>query len=334
MTASKEKRKDPRELLDLDIREVSLVDRPAIRRKFLVIKRDEDGENMSSERALASDAQDAFIFDEVICKDEEKTETKAEDETEESDSDKEEEEEEETKAEEKTEDDDDKDDSDKEEEEEKSVSEDADKLKEEKAEDSDKEKEEEEAKEEEEEEKKADSEVTKSVAPFVAFAKRDDGSYDLSGVPKNMQAAVEQICKQHEDAVQKTSKLEEILKAERGERLRRDFIEKADKEYTNLPGSSEDLGVLIKSLHDLDEAVAQKIEGIFKTVNAQLESGAILEEVGTPAVEAETTAWGRIEKQASELVSTGDSNSQAAAISKVLEMNPQLYQDYLKEGGN
>jgi len=307
MTASKEKRKDPRELLDLDIREVSLVDRPAIRRKFLVIKRDEDGENMSSERALASDAQDAFIFDEVICKDEEKTET---------------------------EDDDDKDDSDKEEEEEKSVSEDADKLKEEKAEDSDKEKEEEEAKEEEEEEKKADSEVTKSVAPFVAFAKRDDGSYDLSGVPKNMQAAVEQICKQHEDAVQKTSKLEEILKAERGERLRRDFIEKADKEYTNLPGSSEDLGVLIKSLHDLDEAVAQKIEGIFKTVNAQLESGAILEEVGTPAVEAETTAWGRIEKQASELVSTGDSNSQAAAISKVLEMNPQLYQDYLKEGGN
>lgn len=37
-----EQKKGPRELLDLDVREVSLVDRPAIRREFLVLKRLEE----------------------------------------------------------------------------------------------------------------------------------------------------------------------------------------------------------------------------------------------------------------------------------------------------
>lgn len=309
-----EDRSDPRELLDLDVREVSLVDRPAIRRKFLIIKRDEDGENTMSDdqEVVAKEAtakaheQEAFTFDEVPCSDEEvaKTEVQPEEAIEAS-------------AQEET--------LEKSEEEVAEVQ----AAKAAEAPKEEKEEKEEEEEEEEESEKKAAKSKTSST-----LSKRDDGTYNLEGVPENVQEAIENICKQHDAAIEKAERLEEVLKAERGERLRRDFIEKADKEYTNLPGTSEDLGVLIKSLHDLDEAVAQKIEGIFKTVNAQLESGAILEEVGTPAVEAETTAWGRIEKQASELVSTGDSNSQAAAISKVLEMNPQLYQDYLKEGGN
>ena len=104
MTDSKKQRnKKPRELLDLDIREVSLVDRPAIRRKFLVIKRDEDGENMSDEQALSSEPQEAFIFDEVVCKDEEVEKSKNKADEDESDEETEDEsEEEKTKAKGKT----------------------------------------------------------------------------------------------------------------------------------------------------------------------------------------------------------------------------------------
>jgi hypothetical protein len=34
------------------------------------------------------------------------------------------------------------------------------------------------------------------------------------------------------------------------------------------------------------------------------------------------------------MVSQGTVSSKAAAISKVLELNPKLYSEYLKEGGN
>ena len=315
MTAStKERNKKPRELLDLDIREVSLVDRPAIRRKFLVIKRDEDGENMSDEQALASD-QETFIFDEVVCKDEEVKKAKNktdEDESEEKET--EDEPEKETKAKGKR----------------KSKA----KAKDELEAESEEEDEDEEAS--EKKKKKVKKETLKMANPAsipVSFSKRDDGSYDLTGVPEEMQATVEQLCKAQDTAVQKAVELEEILKAERDERLRRDYIEKAEKEFPSLPGTSVEIGLLLKTLNDLDTDVAEKIEGVFTTVNAQLASGSVLEEVGCSAVEAETTAWGRIEKQAAEMMSSGEV-SKAAAISKVLEMNPKLYQDYLKEGGN
>ena len=315
MTAStKERNKKPRELLDLDIREVSLVDRPAIRRKFLVIKRDEDGENMSDEQALASD-QETFIFDEVVCKDEEVKKAKNktdEDESEEKET--EDEPEKETKAKGKR----------------KSKA----KAKDELEAESEEEDEDEEAS--EKKKKKVKKETLKMANPVsipVSFSKRDDGSYDLTGVPEEMQATVEQLCKAQDTAVQKAVELEEILKAERDERLRRDYIEKAEKEFPSLPGTSVEIGLLLKTLNDLDTDVAEKIEGVFTTVNAQLASGSVLEEVGCSAVEAETTAWGRIEKQAAEMMSSGEV-SKAAAISKVLEMNPKLYQDYLKEGGN
>lgn len=308
MADSKEERNSkPRELLDLDIREVSLVDRPAIRRKFLVIKRDETGENMSDEQSIPSEPQETFIFDEVVCKDDEVLEKKSKSKAEEDESEEDESKEAKNKAKRKT--------KAKDELEEASEEEDAEASK----------------------KKKVKKETLKMVQPQasipVSFSKRDDGSYDLTGVPEEMQATVEEICKQHEAAIQKAAELEEILKAERDERLRRDYVEKAEKEFANLPGTSVETGLLLKALNDLDKDVAEKVEGIFKAVNAQLASGVILDEVGSPAVEVETTAWGRIEKQASEMM-TSSGVSKAAAISKVLELNPKLYQDYLKEGGN
>ena len=87
-------------------------------------------------------------------------------------------------------------------------------------------------------------------------------------------------------------------------------------------------------MNDLDVEVAQKVEDILKATNAQLGGTEILKEVGSAVVDAEVSAWGKIEKQAEELITTGVAASKAAAISKVLELNPKLYSEYLKEGGN
>ena len=293
----------PRELLDLDVREVSLVDRPAIRRKFLVVKRDENGENMSDQEVVASE-QETFVFDEVVHPDAEVEKGYHE-----------------TKEEE------DEKDSSKEQPEEKGMHGHGDK----------KELEEESEEEEEASKKKKKKKETKKMdnsqsSASVSFSKRDDGSYDLTGVPEEMQATVEAICKQHEAAVQKAAELEEILKAERDERLRRDFVEKAEKEFSNVPGTAAEIGILLKSLNDLDVEVAEKVENIFKAVDAQLSNSAALEEIGSPASDIEVSAWGKIEKQAEELITNGAVSSKAAAISKVLEINPALYSEYLKEG--
>ena len=308
------KNKKPRELLDLDVREVSLVDRPAIRRKFLVVKRDElNEEDAIMQNKLDGDLdQPEFFFcdtseeEEVV-----KAASKAEEESEEEEE--EEEEPKKRKAKAKA----------------KAKAKTKDELEEESEED------------EEASKKKNNKKVKKETMKMdkpqtsipVSFSKRDDGSYDLSGVPEEMQATVQQLCKAQDVAVQKAAELEEILKAERDERLRRDFVEKAEKEYSNLPGTSAEIGILLKSLNDLNGEVAEKVESIFKSVNAQIGSGDILNEVGSAAIDAETTAWGRIEKQAAEMMTSGEV-SKAAAISKVLELNPKLYQDYLKEGGN
>ena len=344
--------KKPRKLLDLDVREVSLVDRPAIRREFLVVKRDSCGEKMTEENGtLAELSEDMFVFEEHDVEKQESVDDGLEEQIEELlkayggeksvgidkkvvrmllktleslresaktiSSRKERKSVMEAvkaldalytkyskvaKAEE--------------EEDEKGKDEEDEEEMKRKA----KEKEEEEAKEKEKENS-------------IKFSKSLDGSYDLSSVPKEMRPTVEAIWKQHEVAVQKATELEEVLKAERDERLRRDYVEKAQKDFNNLPGSHVEVGLLLKSLNDLDTTVASKVEGIFKSVNEQLGNSAILQEFGRDTADTETTAWGRIEKQAAEMMTSGEV-SKAAAVSKVLEMNPKLYQDYLKEGGN
>ena len=303
------KSKKPRELLDLDVREVSLVDRPAIRRKFLVVKRDEINEKDADMQNSEDNLQQSEFF---FC---EESEEQALEKGMHGGYDKEEKEEEEEAEEEK-----------------KAAS----KKPKKKGGHEESELEEESEDEEASEKKKKKKETKKmdnsqSSAP-ISFSKRDDGSYDLAGVPEEMQATVEAICKQHEAAVQKAAELEEILKAERDERLRRDFVEKAEKEFSNVPGTAVEIGILLKSLNDLDADVAEKVENIFKAVDAQLSNSAALEEIGSPAVDVEVSAWGKIEKQAEELITNGVEVSKAAAISKVLELNPKLYSEYLKEG--
>ena len=299
MKDGKTKNKNPRKLQELEVKEVSLVDRPAIRRQFLVVKREENV--MSQDLETTEFAQgELFEMDPVleVTKDEQVAEENQSEEV---------------------------------------ISEKAEQAelfvaKEEVATDPQNQVEDAESS---APNKKVNKKETLKMAEApsipVSFQKRDDGSYDLTGVPAEMQATVEQLCKAQDAAIEKAAELEEILKAERDERLRRDFVEKAEKEYQNIPGTSVEIGLLLKSLNDLDAEVAQKVEDIFKATNAQLGGTEILKEVGTAVAESEVSAWGKIEQIAGELMSA-NGLSKATAISKALELNPKLYSEYLQEG--
>ena len=360
----KKKQKQPRELTELEVREVSLVDRPAIRREFLIVKRDQTKpeDDMSDEPTDIEEPatetemeQPDFFFSDDVEKTEEPA-PKNQEEIESNDFDFGSLETEDLekrfspqmvklldyttrglKAASATA-----------EGEEKAKVEEAAKVLEgllkpekssypesAKAEDTKETSSVEENDEEKNNIKKENPEMEKKETPVpVSFSKREDGTYDLQGVPEEMTSTVEELCKRHDEAVQKAAELSEALQAEQDERLRRDFVEKAEKEYGNIPGSSAEVGLLLKSLHSMSADIGTKVEEIFKSVNGQLSESVLLTETGTAAGDGEASAWGRIEAKAQEMLSKGDTSSKATAISKVLELNPSLYQEYLKEGGN
>lgn len=330
------KTKQPRRLTNLDIREVSLVDRPAIRREFLVIKRDQDNNNNEEPDMAADDMQQELFFADsdmesdisnmVDAEVEKAMELKPatlkaiKDMYQRIDQDMHE-----------------NDGSDK-------------KMLERlaamiaqvlhKMGHGDKEKgghygEEDEKDKNVEAKKSATKEEVMTESDnqeSIALAKNEDGSYDLSSLPEAIREPFATLCKQNQEAVEKAAKLEELLKAEQDERLRRDFVQKAENEYTNIPGTSVEVGLLLKSLHAADAELAAKVEEIFKAVNSQLANSELLREAGSSEEPESTSAWGQIEKQAAGLVAEGLFNSKAEAVSKVLETNPRLYQEYLKEG--
>jgi len=108
-------------------------------------------------------------------------------------------------------------------------------------------------------------------------------------------AATERIQKAEERAV----KTEAILKSERDERLSKEFVAKAATEYSNVPGKSEELGAILKSLHDASPELCSKIEGVLKSAQAILKEGSILVEKGRAGEgNASDDPWSNIEKAA------------------------------------
>ena len=102
----------------------------------------------------------------------------------------------------------------------------------------------------------------------AAMEKSSEDSINMNDIPDEVRAQVENLWKANEEAVKKAAELEEVLKAERDERLTKEFIAKAVENYGNIPGhTADELGLMVKSLHTHDEEAAKKIEGLLKTVS-------------------------------------------------------------------
>lgn len=164
------------------------------------------------------------------------------------------------------------------------------------------------------------------MAGFPRPIKKADGSYDLSGVPKEQRAIVEALWKQAERADQ----LAKELREEKELRIRKEFEERA-KQFDNLPISAEELGRILQAFHEKAKEEYDKIERLLRAVNEALGQSEILKEFGSSYNGSSGGAWTKIEKLAQGLIQKDANLTKEKAISIVLEANPQLYAEYLAE---
>jgi len=109
--------------------------------------------------------------------------------------------------------------------------------------------------------KNEEEEDKKKKYGYPAPAKKEDGSYDFSSIPEEVRPAVEALWKEHQEAVKKAEELEKVLKEERDKQLRKEFIQKAADEFANLPTKPEEFGLVLKGLAEKAPEEYAKLEG-------------------------------------------------------------------------
>jgi len=130
-----------------------------------------------------------------------------------------------------------------------------------------------------------------------------------------------------------------ILMKQQDEKITAEYVAKARDEFSAVSDDSEDLGDLLKKLNAADEDLAKRVEDLLakceenlSAKDAAIEGGELLAEVGQAGEPEEVSAYDQIKKEASKLREIDPSLSDAQARAKVLEMKPDLYDLYKKEG--
>ena len=201
----------------------------------------------------------------------------------------------------------------------------------------------EEVAEEDEEKEAAEEDEEKEVAKEEdeeAEKEEDEEEAEKSSLQKSLKSLdpavrdqVQALWKSQKAAVAKADKLEKSLAVERDERLRKEFVAKANKDFRFVPGKSPDeLGLMLKALHSLDSQIAKDIEGIFKSVSAVMEKGDLLGEIGSSmsGVGDSGSAFSKLDNIAKSRVEKSGS-SYAKAFEQAMTANPELYTAYLNE---
>lgn len=161
-----------------------------------------------------------------------------------------------------------------------------------------------------EEEKEKEAELLKSADPSVVT------------LVKTLEAQVEA-------AQAEATGAQEIAKAERNARLERDFIEKAGS-FENLPGSTEELGQLLKALAEgLDEETFAKAIEVLGGADAAIAKAAPWAELGSTF--APEAGSGKLDELTKVHQEANPDLSYEQAMDEVLQANPDVYTEYLVE---
>lgn len=180
---------------------------------------------------------------------------------------------------------------------------------------------------------KAKEEVTKACnAKMEAEKKAKDLEDKLDGgkdestetVMKSLDPAVQEIFKSMK--LQKEA-AEAVVKQMNEQKITDEAVAKA-KELKALPVDEAQLVTIVKS-------ASPEVFEVLKAASALIASGTQFEEVGkNKGGNGGADAWSKIEKKAEEFKAADDKLTQAAAISKAIKANPELYREYLKGGAN
>lgn len=173
------------------------------------------------------------------------------------------------------------------------------------------------------------------------FGKRDEDLNEdeqsfLQELAKNLEDDEhrEAISKAQEAVAKANERAEEaerIAKAERDIRLNEEYVAKA-KSYVGLPVNPTEFGPVLKRLHDtMSEEDVEAIEKALGAANETIASGGFFSEIGKSVNGGQFEPISKIDQKAQELVSKSEGLSMESARAQVIEQEPALYDEYLRE---
>lgn len=167
---------------------------------------------------------------------------------------------------------------------------------------------------------------------------KEDGSWDLSGVPEDARPFYQAMISKADETAVKLEKAEVEL-AETRDRLRTsEIIAKAENEFQKVGARDDIVAVLKESSEKLSPESYEQLVSLLSSANERIAKGDLFSEAGlTGGVNdgSETDAWSKIEKAAEAMVEKSDGLSQSQAIDRVLQTpeGAALYSAYLRESG-
>ncbi len=170
---------------------------------------------------------------------------------------------------------------------------------------------------------------------------KEDGTWDLSGVPSETRPFYESVLKQADETKAELDATKERLEKSEEKAVvladtlkTRELVQKAEREYGKV-GPAEDVAQILKAASEsMDEETFGKFETILKSAQEKIDTGDLFTELGrTSGVTGEPqpgSAYAQAVAKADEIVAKGDMNREAA-LGLIWEQNPALYDRYLAE---
>lgn len=149
-------------------------------------------------------------------------------------------------------------------------------------------------------------------------------------LPDEIKEQVDELFKQNEEIRKENEQIRKQLIKEKEEKRLKQFISKAEQ-FENLAVEPTDFGKILKKVADVDSDGFDKLMEVLKSADENLKQNKLFKEEGSSYSDTGADAWSKIEKSAQSLLEADTSLSRERAINKVLENNPELYNQYLKE---
>lgn len=155
-------------------------------------------------------------------------------------------------------------------------------------------------------------------------------SIEKMDLAPEVKAMMKALWKDKEDMSLKTTELEKMVQKAEDEKLTKEYVEVA-KSFKNISVNPEEFGKILKDIALKSPESLEKIQEVLKGADEALKHAGIFKEYGSSGT-ASAGAWDKIEKLAEEIMKE-EKISMAQAITKTMEQNPELYNEYLKERG-
>ena len=169
-------------------------------------------------------------------------------------------------------------------------------------------------------------------------------SINLSSLPEDQRLAVESVLKSNASLEEKSSEMSTVLKSMmteienlKREKVEKSFIDKATTSYDNIPMGNRELGLMLKSAHDVSPEFAKGFETLLGTMNSMAEQSALFTTMGAVNKSGDGGAMAKIDALADGIVQksvvAGNPVDRHKAVATIMQTpeGAQLYNEYLKE---